>query len=136
MSLLAIIVYAQGINNAIVTQYEERSIDIARLAAEGVDSQRLSNVRDAVLDIYTHASNKVESDEWGTPQFNAYVSQFDSIYGMEDYQAVLAQLRKMQDVVDVDCLYNDPNMDNDASDVLKRADEAMYINKRKWKSAR
>lgn len=105
ISLLAIFIYDKGIHNVIESQYEDRSIDIARLVAVEIDSQRLLNVQKAVREIYDQADNKVMSDQWGTPEFEAYVSQFTSIEDMEDYQTLRDDLRKMQDVLDVDCLY-------------------------------
>ena len=105
ISILAISIYDRGIHDVIETQYEERSIDIAKLVAVEIDSEKLENVQKAVREIYDKTDNKVMSDQWGTPEFDAYVSQFKLIEDMADYKAVLAQLQEMQDEVDVDCLY-------------------------------
>lgn len=105
ISTLAIFIYNSGIHRVIESQYEERSIEIARLVAVEIDTERLLNVQTAVREIYDHADNKVMSDQWGTPAFDAYVSQFASIADMDDYQTLLRDLRAMQDVLNVDCLY-------------------------------
>ena len=105
ISVMAIVIYDRGIRDVISTQYEERSIEIARLAAAEIDSERLSNVRKKVLEIYDQSENKVLSDQWGTPEFNAYISQFASVEETEDFRAVRDHLRRMQDVLNVDCLY-------------------------------
>ena len=105
ISILAIIVYNKGIHDVIKTQYEERSIEIARLVSVAIDSKRLTSVQQAVREIYERADNRVQSDMWGTPEFEAYVSQFAPIGEMEDYQTLLADLRRMQDALNVDCLY-------------------------------
>jgi diguanylate cyclase (GGDEF)-like protein len=105
ISLLAIIIYNRGIHNVIESQYGARSVDIAKLVAVELDQQQVGNIQQAVLGIYDNSNNKVMSDKWGTPEFEEYVSQYSSVTETEDYKAVLADLRRMQDVLDVDCLY-------------------------------
>ena len=105
ISCLAFAIYDKGIHDVIETQYEMRSIELARLVAVEIDTQRLWRVRQDILEIYDHTDNKVLSDQWGTPAFEEYVSQFSSVKDTEDYQVLLADLRRMQDVLDVDCLY-------------------------------
>ena len=46
------------------------------------------------------------SDDWGSPEFETYVAQYKAIEKMDDYKALHADLRRMQDSVDVDCLYS------------------------------
>ena len=101
----AIAIYNKGSYDMIISQYEHYSIDIARLVAAEIYSEQLENLRDAVKEIYDRAENKVMSDHWGTPEFEAYVSQFESVKETDDYKKVLADLRKMQDQIDVNCLY-------------------------------
>lgn len=105
ISCLAVVIYDRGIHEIIDSQYESRSIDIARLVAVSIDADRLLRVQKAVRAIYEQAGNRVMSDQWGTPEFEAYVAQFSAIEEMDDYRILRADLRKMQDVLDVDCLY-------------------------------
>lgn len=105
ISLCAVAIISKGIRDVIQTQYEERSLDIANLVSLEIDSGRLRNVQKAVCEIYTQTEDKVMSDQWGTPAFDAYIARFAAIEEMDDYQALLADLRRMQDVLNVDCLY-------------------------------
>ena len=105
ISVLAIVIYNKGIYDVIESQYEARSVDTAKLVAVEIDTEKLLNVQKAVREIYEQADNKVMSDQWGTPEFEEYVSQFSSIEEMDDYKALRADLRKMQDEIDVDCLF-------------------------------
>ena len=105
ISFLAIFTYDRGIHDVIEQEYKERSIEIANLVATTIDTKRLAREREAVLDIYNHVENKVTSEFWGTPEFDAYVAQFKSINETEDYQALLEELQRMQAAVDVNCLY-------------------------------
>ena len=101
----AIAIYNKGLYDAIVSQYETRSKEITRLVSVEIDKERLSNVKKCVLDIYNNAENKVMSDMWGSPEFEDYISQFEEIAETDDYKSLLADLRRMQDSIDVDCLY-------------------------------
>ncbi|MBQ6550582.1 MAG: hypothetical protein IJL78_04155 [Lachnospiraceae bacterium] len=105
ISAMAIVIYDKGIKDVISTQYEERSMELAGLVAAEIDSERLSNVREKILEIYNQTENKVLSDQWGTPEFDAYIGQFAAVEEMEDFRTVRDHLRRMQDVLDVDCLY-------------------------------
>ena len=105
ISMFAVAIFNIGIYTVVKKQFEDRSIDIAKLVSLGVDPQRLKNVKKAVMDIYDKTDNKVLSDQWGTPEFEAYTSRFSSIEDMEDYKQLRADLRRMQDVLDVNCLY-------------------------------
>ena len=101
----AIAIYNKGLYDVIISQYEHYSIDVTKLVAAEIDTERLANVKKAVLDIYENSENRVKSDQWGTPEFEAYISQFKAVEEMDDYKAIHAQLQKMQDGIDVDCLY-------------------------------
>ena len=119
ISLLSVFIYDKGIGDVIKTQYEERSIEIARLVSLEIDSDKVLTVQKAVREIYDQADNRVMSDQWGSPKFEEYVSLFASVEKMEDYQAVLSDLRKMQDVLHVNCLYITwPDAENDCNVIL------------------
>ncbi|MBR0365909.1 MAG: diguanylate cyclase [Clostridia bacterium] len=105
IGVLAIAIYNKGLYDAIILQYKNYSVDITKLVASEIDPERLSNVKNAVIDIYDRSENKVMSDQWGTPEFESYMSRFETVKEMDDYKTVLADLQKMQDEINVDCLY-------------------------------
>ena len=105
VSMFSIAIFNSGIYQVIKTQYEQRSIDVANLVAEEIDADKLEVLKDAVLDIYNKTDDKVLSDQWGTPEFEKYVSNYNSIYEMKEYKELLSELQGMQDVLNVDCLY-------------------------------
>ena len=105
IGVFAVIIYYQGVSNMMKEQYGTRSVEIAGMAAVEIDTENLLHVRDAIVDVYSRADNKVMSDQWGTPAFDAYIGQFAFVKQTEDYQTLLGDLRRMQDVLDVDCLY-------------------------------
>ncbi|MBP5312889.1 MAG: diguanylate cyclase [Clostridia bacterium] len=101
----AIAVYNKGLYDVIIDQYGHYSFDVCKLVAVELDTEPLVKLRDAVLEIYDKATNRVMSDQWGTPEFEEYVSQYEHIVELDEYKAVLAQLRRMQEQLDVNCLY-------------------------------
>ena len=105
ISIIAVVVYNIGIRDVVKTQYSERVLEISKLVAESVDKECVTKVRDAVVEIYKKADNKVLSDKMETPEFQEYVAQFASVTEMEEYKKLLSELRKLQEKVDVDCLY-------------------------------
>ena len=105
IGLVAVVIFNNTINDIIQTQYKERSIDIANLVSLEVDPVRVKNIQQTIRDIYYKSENKVWSDQWGTPEFDEYVAQYSSIEETEDFKVVRDELRKMQDVLDVNCLY-------------------------------
>ncbi len=105
ISTFAIVIYTKGLYDVIISQYKPYSIDITKLVASEIDAAKLSNIQKEVVDIYNQSANKVMSDQWGTPEFEAYLSQFKHIEETDDYKSIHADLQKMQDEIDVDCLY-------------------------------
>ena len=105
VSIMAILIYGKGIHEIIGTQYAERSIDIAKTVAVELEKERVLRLRDAVKEIYESTENVVLSDQWGTPEFESYISLFSEIEKSEDFLALREHLRRIQDVNHVDCLY-------------------------------
>ena len=92
----------EGMNDE---HYLGRADEIAATVARVVDVQDLAKLQKETMEIYSSSPDKVTSDEWGTPEFEAYVGQYAELVQTPEYQHVLAQLRSLQEVNDVDCLY-------------------------------
>ena len=98
-------VYYRGINSIITEEYETRSLDIASTLAETLDADQVKTLRDDVLAIYDKEDEVILSDQWGTPEFEEYLSHYSAIENSEAFLSLREQLRRVQDVIDVDCLY-------------------------------
>lgn len=105
IGMFAIAIYNKGSYDMVISQYAHYSIDITKLVALKIDSERLINVREAVLEIYNQSEAKVMSDQWGSPEFLAYTARYASVEELEDYKAIHADLQNMQDQLTVDCLF-------------------------------
>ena len=104
-SIAGVLVYYRGINNIIMEEYETRSIDITKALAQIVDANKVKTLRDDVCAIYEKEDKIILSDQWGTPEFDEYISHYSAIENSEAFLSLREQLRQVQDVIDVECLY-------------------------------
>ena len=102
---VGLVVYGRSLTNLNDSYYYTMVTNVSRTAANVVDAERFVRLRDKVLAIYDSAENKVQSSEWGSDEWNAYTALFDGIDKDEDYIALRDQLRAVQDVNIIDCIY-------------------------------
>ncbi|MBR4719737.1 MAG: diguanylate cyclase [Lachnospiraceae bacterium] len=85
--------------------YSEDSMAIANTVASVIDAGQVLRLRDQVVDIYDKADNKIRSDEWGSPEFDAYMSRYDIVAESPDFVALRDWMRNFQENSEVDCIY-------------------------------
>ncbi|MEE5994162.1 MAG: hypothetical protein V3G42_13160 [Oscillospiraceae bacterium] len=78
---------------------------MAATVAVTTDGDRLQKITDKVMEIYHASDNKISNDQWENPDYEAYTAQFLPLMEDEDYIAVREELRRIQDVSEVDCVY-------------------------------
>lgn len=101
----AVLVSGSAIENMSDQRYMANADELAATLAGVIDKDSAERLRDQVLDVYFASHNRVTSDDWGSDEFNEYVAQFSWIEETEAFKKLYAQLRRIQDVNDVDCLY-------------------------------
>jgi len=106
-STVAVFTSRKIINDLVNESYTSRATEIANTMAVNLDPAEVYAVRTAIMEIYNSidVNDRVTSEYWGEPEFYEYLSNFDPIYEMPEYQHLLAQLKLVQDQNDVDCLY-------------------------------
>ncbi|MBR6329751.1 MAG: SpoIIE family protein phosphatase [Lachnospiraceae bacterium] len=89
--------------------YKGEAYDLAQTAALLVDTEDLKAVSDRIYEIFMSvpADELVTSDDWGSPEFDAYLERYNEIYDMPEYKNVLAQLKQIQheDIECMSCVY-------------------------------
>ena len=105
LSAAGLIVSSQYITRLVDNEYRHRAEEMTNTVAVVIDADRFKSLSEAVMKIYNETDPKITSDAWGTPEFEEYISKFSELEKREDYQYLLKQLREIQDVNDVDCLY-------------------------------
>ncbi|MDO4806544.1 MAG: GGDEF domain-containing protein [Coriobacteriales bacterium] len=102
---IALIVSYRSIDGMNSRHYMDRADEIAATIARVVDAEDARKVTDEVRRIYDATEEKVWSDQWGSPEFNAYAELFLSVADTPEYMRLMEQLRRLQEVNGVDCLY-------------------------------
>ena len=105
LSGTAIAVSGNIIKKMIDSQYQSKANDIADTLALTIDAENTKLVVCSVKEIFDATENRVGSEDWGSPEFNAYIDLFSQVEEEESFEIVHQQLRNVQDVNDVDCLY-------------------------------
>ena len=104
-SATGIIVSSIFINRIIDDIYRNKADEIAHTVAVVIDGEQMAVLKDSLLKIYNNTENRVTSEEWGSPEFNEYIARFSGLEETAEFQHILGQLRSIQDVNDVDCIY-------------------------------
>ena len=105
LSTAGLLVSGWYINQLVAEEYRNRAKEITNTVAAVIDRDRFRSLTEDLLKIYNKTDEKIISDEWGTPEFDRYISNYSGLEKSEDFQFLLKQLRDIQDVNDVDCLY-------------------------------
>ncbi|MBR0380769.1 MAG: diguanylate cyclase [Mogibacterium sp.] len=87
------------------TLYTNRSRQLSKTAAESVDPQQVKLIRDQVMEIYDSTDEKVSSDEWGSPEFEAYLQRYQHIKDTAEFKETQQKLRMIQDNNNLQAVY-------------------------------
>ena len=105
LGALSILLSSQVLTQIVNTTYRNRAKDVSNTMAAMLDINKAAKLRNAVMEIYNATEEKVTSEDWGSPEFDAYIARFSDIERSEEFGALRQQLRSIQDVNDVDCIY-------------------------------
>lgn len=101
----SVILCGRVISNQIDRQYRLRATNLVKTVAQVIDVEKFLRVRDAVIKIFNETENRVGSEEWGSDAFNEYTARYSDVENDDDFITLREDLRKIQDVNDVECLY-------------------------------
>ena len=105
LSIVATLICSLAISQIVDNSYRTRANDLSQTVAAVLDAERAQALKNAIMEIFSAAPNRVTSDAWGSPEFDAYIALYAHLEQSEDFQFLQKQLRSIQDVNDVDCLY-------------------------------
>ena len=107
LSAISIVVGVRFVSNIVRDNYEKEATNLSRTVAAVVDAGAVERLRDAAEALYDSidAQQRVSSDDWGSDAFYAYLSKFEPLSETEDFATIYQQIRGIQDVNDVDCIY-------------------------------
>ena len=87
----------QSLTDVSRTMYTSRSRELSETAAKILDPHQVKYIRDRVMEIFNATEDKVSSDDWGSPEFDAYLEKYQAITETEEYQQIRRQLQIVQD---------------------------------------
>ncbi len=74
-------------------RYKASADQLAATTAQVIDPADVNILRNAVLEIYDATENKVGSEDWGSPEFDEYVSRFSSVEDIDAFDRLIASIR-------------------------------------------
>lgn len=105
LSTVSMVVSAQTIQRLIDSSYRERAMEVSRTVAAVLNEEKTEILKDAIMAIYHATEEKVGSDAWGTPEFNAYCEKYSHLEQSEEFVDLRQTMRHIQDANNVDCVY-------------------------------
>ncbi len=105
LSGAALMISSGTINRMVDESYQNRADEIAATVARVIDADAAEVLSEKIMTIYQNSDNKVSSEEWGSPEFDAYVARFEHLRDSDEFQKLLKQMRSLQEVNSVDCIY-------------------------------
>lgn len=105
ISVLAGFFTYNGVNEITRNTYVSRSRQLSATAAAMLDPEQVKAVRDQVMEIFNATEARVSSEEWGSPEFDAYLERYAAISETEAFNDIQRQLRIVQDTNALNCVY-------------------------------
>lgn len=105
LSGVALWISSRTISNMVDESYQNRANEIAATVARVIDAEAAQSLSDRIMAQYHATENKVSSEEWGSDEFNAYIAEFEHYRDSDEYKKLLQQMRSLQEVNSVDCIY-------------------------------
>ena len=97
LSMLAGLFSYKGINDVTKTMYLSRSKEASATIAALLEPEMVQRVKQQVLDIFYAAEDRVSTEEWGSPEFDAYLDKYAGVENSDDFKTIQRQLRLVQD---------------------------------------
>ena len=104
-STVSVVASGGIIQRLIDLSYQGRATDVSKTVAAILDAEQAETLKNAVMEIYHATDEKVMSDAWGTPEFDAYCARYSHLEQSAEFVALRQMLRHIQDANDVDCVY-------------------------------
>ncbi len=105
LSTMTLLASSRVIRDMINNHYKEHAEALSATAALELPVEDVEAVADAAYGIYQKTPEKVMSDGWGSPAFDAYIAEYAEVESTPAFQNLLEKLRAIQEINDADCVY-------------------------------
>ena len=105
IGLISILSVQRIATDVIDKEYRDRAEQIAEAVVTAIDPEEAYEITDLVMTAYRSIDKVIPSTEWGTDEWNAYMSNYEGIEELPLFQKLRDDLRVYQDIFNVDCIY-------------------------------
>ena len=85
ISIAGIAISSRTVRRVVDDSYRSRATGVSNSLAAVLDTEKATMLKDAVMAIYNATDEKVSSDAWGSPEFDAYVARFSHLEQTEEF---------------------------------------------------
>lgn len=105
MGIVGITVSNRVLTQVIDNSYMDRARDVANTLAVVLDVDQAIALKAEVMAIYDATDEIVTSEDWGSPEFDAYIARYSAIEQSAVFKSLRSEIRRIQDINKVDCMY-------------------------------
>ncbi|MCR5790987.1 MAG: diguanylate cyclase [Lachnospiraceae bacterium] len=105
IGLLSIISIRMIAANIIDNDYCQKAEKLAQTAAAVLDAEKVNALKKEIMAIYDTVEEPVLSSSWGSDEWNAYMALFSGIEESPVFTKLREDIRVLQDINQVDCIY-------------------------------
>ena len=113
ISIFGVVVGAAGllissaiVNDIVNTNYKSKVTHLAATVGHMIDGNKADKIQKKVMKIYRSiGDDRVGSEEWGSPEFNAYIEKFSEVSKMKEFKEIHDQMEIVQDDNEVSSVY-------------------------------
>ncbi len=95
IGFVGVAIGSQALRQVVDHSFRSRAKGISSSMAAVLDREDAAALKEAVMEVYNATEDKVISDSWGTPEFDAYIARYSSVEQTQAFQNLRRQLRSI-----------------------------------------
>ena len=105
IGMLAIFTVYRITSTIVEKEYGDKAEQLAKAMVNTLDPEEVSELTEAVLEIYSGIDEVVSSSEWGSEEWETYMANYAEIRDLPVFRKIQSHFRVYQDIFKVDCIY-------------------------------
>ncbi len=105
IGLLAILSVNRIATTIVDKEYGDKAEQVSEAVVNIIDPADVYELNEAVMNVYYSVDKVVPSTEWGSDEWNEYMSNYEGIDQLPVFIKLRDQFRVYQDIFNIDCIY-------------------------------
>ena len=105
LSATSITISSRIIRKIIDSNYNDKANSVSLMVSRIIDKTKIVQIKSEIDKIYNSLENKVMSDQWGTPEFDRYLSNYAQVERSPVFRALTNMLHYAQNTAKVKSVY-------------------------------